>query len=133
MTDPNDPPNFDPGKYTPLAAEEAAMKSGRWRMIVGMIVAVAAVIAGFVWFVAGDEKVAAASNYGRALNGAHQEHVEAFWSCALSGEQIKDLRTESELAAQLNGRAAGGRDRYATQLRERCGAPCARAPFDEMG
>lgn len=114
------------GGFTPLAPiggpsleeEEKALKSGRGRMIVGMIVAVAALLGGLVWFVMQGQP----SEYGqlgRQINGMRADHFDAFWACALPREDLRDIDRADQLIGEISERSATARP-YAQHVRNEC-------------
>jgi hypothetical protein len=57
---------------------------------------------------------------GRKVNGLRQAHFDQFWACALSGKNLSDLKSNTDLIGQLDGRAAQGGKAYADHLRSKC-------------
>ena len=102
-----------------LEDEERAMKGGRWRMIVGMIVAVAASVALLAWFLAGDDSEQYRT-FGRNVNGADGEHFNQFWGCALQNVDLRNLNKAEDLVAQIHRRAQQGTKRYTAAIDQRC-------------
>ena len=114
------------GGFTPLTPiggpsleqEEKALRSGRGRMLAGMVVAVLAAAAGLVWFVSSSGP----SEYGqlgRQINGMRAEHFDAFWACALPREDLRDLRNDQQLRSEIAERAVQPRP-YAQHVRTQC-------------
>lgn len=114
------------GGFTPLTPiggpsleqEEKALRSGRGKMLAGMIAAVLAAAAGLAWFVS----TSGPSEYGqlgRQINGMRGEHFDAFWACALPREDLRDLRSNEQLVAEVAERAAQPRA-YAAHVRTQC-------------
>jgi hypothetical protein len=60
------------------------------------------------------------SQYGRNINGLRIEHFDAFWGCALRGENVAEISDNAMLTAAINRRAANGRGNYARQVRDEC-------------
>ena len=101
-----------------LEQEEKALRSGRGKMVAGMAVAVLAAVAGLVWFVS----ASGPSEYGqlgRQINGMRAEHFDAFWACALPREDLRDIRNDQQLRAEIAERAVQPRA-YATHVRTQC-------------
>lgn len=115
-------PNLGPvptSRGPSLEEEEKAMRSGRWRMIVVALLAIGAAVGGLAWWIASDQP----SPYGQIgsqINGMKAEHFDAFWSCALQGTRVNDLRSDQDLRYNINKRASSAPGRYATHVREQC-------------
>jgi hypothetical protein len=83
-----------------LEEEERAMKSGRGRMLVAGAAAVIAAIAALGWFMSSSGQ----SEYGQVgqqVNGMRSQYFDAFWSCALPREDVRDVDTADELKAAI--------------------------------
>lgn len=114
------------GGFTPLTPiggpsledEERALKSGRGKMIVAMIAAVAVGVGGLVWFV-GSQQPSEYGQIGRQINGLRADHFDAFWACALPRQDLRDLRTNEQLQREISERAASPRA-YALHVRNEC-------------
>lgn len=128
------------GGFSPLAPsggpsleqEERALRSGRGRMIAAMVAAVLAAAAGLAWFVS----TSGPSEYGqlgRQINGMRAGHFDAFWACALPREDLRDLRNDQRLRAEIAERAAQPRA-YASHVRSQCMVLLDEhlAPLDEL-
>ena len=101
-----------------LEQEEKALRSGRGKMLAAMAAAVLAAVAGLVWFVS----TSGPSEYGqlgRQINGLRAAHFDAFWACALPREDLRDLRNDRQLRAEIAERAAQPRA-YASHVRTQC-------------
>ena len=127
MSDPNDNlgvgggmPPINPLGGPSLEAEEKAIRSGKGRMMAGMIVAVIIAAVGIVFVVASGGEDDTWSNFGRSVNGFRQTQFNPFWGCALRGANLDDIRNNSDLAAQIHRRASQGRARYARHVRDEC-------------
>lgn len=114
------------GGFTPLTPvggpsleqEERAMKSGRGRMMFGMILAVVAAIAGLAWFVA-RQQPSPYGALGRQINGMRGEHFDAFWACALPRADLRDIDRADQLIGEIAERAGTPRA-YAQHVRNEC-------------
>lgn len=114
------------GGFTPLTPlggpsleeEERAMKAGRGRMIVAMIAAVLAAVAGLAWFVARQQPNPYGA-LGRAINGMRGEHFDAFWACALPRADLRDIDRADQLIREIATRSATPRA-YAQHVRTEC-------------
>jgi len=115
-----------PGGFTPLTPiggpsleqEEKALKSGRGRMMAGMIAAVLVAILGFAWFVMQGQP----SEYGqlgRQINGMRADHFDAFWACALPRADLRDIDRADQLIRAISERSGTARP-YAQHVRNEC-------------
>jgi len=127
MADPSDnlgvggeaPPSSPLGGAS-LEDEEKAMRKGKGRMMVGMIVAVLLAIGAIVLVMISGGQDEAYSNWGRHINGVRLAHFDAFWGCTLQGANLADIRDNTELLRQIDVRATQGGARYATHVQETC-------------
>lgn len=99
--------------------EERALRSGRGRMLAGMIAAVVLVLVGVIWVLrpSGDETY---RTFGRNVNGFDREYFDAFWSCALKGADLRNIRSDRDLLGNLHRRGIQGGQRYGALVKERC-------------
>jgi hypothetical protein len=103
-----------------LNDEEAAMRKGRagsLAILVGLGVA-AAVGLGFL--MSGDDEARVYGEIGRKVNGLERAHFGQFWGCALQGENLADLRSNSDLTTHVNGRGLERGRSYGVHVREKC-------------
>jgi hypothetical protein len=103
-----------------FADEEAALKRGQSGLFGALAVIVALVAVG-MWLLVGqgdDERVY--GELGKQINGLKQAHFDQFLGCALSGANLKDVKTNTDLAAQLSGRARERGRAYGLYLRDAC-------------
>ncbi len=115
----------DQGGFTPIAPgpsledEERAMKSGRGRMIAGMVVAIAAAVGGFAFYLSegGESEYAV---IGRSINGIDGEKFDQFWACALPRAELDEIRNNDQLRDAIVQRARTAPRRYAQHVRETC-------------
>lgn len=128
MTDPNDDVQLGAGAPSPLGSplgptghsleeDEKAMKSGRGRMIAGMVGAVVLAIGAFIFSISGGEDETYAT-FGRNINRLDAEGFDAFWGCAFQGNE--EVHNNQELAEALVARATRGRARYGRLLHDQC-------------
>jgi hypothetical protein len=103
-----------------LEDEEKAMQSGKWRMVVGMIVAVVAAIALLGWFLTQGGDTDTYRTFGQNVNGARQAHFDQFYGCALRGVDLRNLNKTQDLVDQIHRRAQQGQKRYAGLVNEQC-------------
>ncbi|MDQ3033097.1 MAG: hypothetical protein M3Y87_11815 [Myxococcota bacterium] len=114
------------GGFTPLTPiggptleeEERALKSGRGKMIAGMVFAVLIAVGGLIWFV-GSQQPSEYGQIGRQINGMRADHFDAFWACALPRADLRDIRNDQQLRTEIARRAASPRP-YAQHVRSEC-------------
>jgi hypothetical protein len=103
-----------------LADAEVALRKGRASSVLVLVAFGSALVGALVFLIGGDDQARVFGEIGRQINGAKHAHFDQFWACALPGENIADLGSNTELAAQIEGR---GRERgraYGVHLRDRC-------------
>jgi hypothetical protein len=104
-----------------LDAEEKAMKSGKGGMIAGSIIVVLLLVAAGAWAMMSGGDADQYGNFGRTVNGNHSTYWLQFWACSLQNATAYDgVRTNDDLAAVLDQRAARGTNRYGGMVRDRC-------------
>ncbi|MDD9942567.1 MAG: hypothetical protein OXU20_16120 [Myxococcales bacterium] len=103
-----------------LADQEAAMKKGKGRSLV-LFVAFGALLVGLLFFLmgGGDER-RVYSELGRKINRVKLEGFDRFWGCALKGEDLRTIKSNTDLTYHLMGRAARVGRPYAQHLRDSC-------------
>jgi hypothetical protein len=102
------------------AEDEAGFKRGRGSMLLGLLLAGALGLGGVWRLLSGGDDARVYGELGRKINGLRQAHFDQFWTCALSGQDLHDLNSNTELMSQLDGRAAQGGKAYAVHLRDAC-------------
>ena len=103
-----------------FANDEAALKRGRGGAF-GVLAVIFTLAAAGLWFLVGDgDDARVYGELGKQLNGLKRAQFDQFWGCALPGENLAEIKTNTELAAQLEGRAAERGQRYALHLRDGC-------------
>jgi len=113
------------GQDTPLLTgslgdEEAAMRKGRagsLAILVGLGVAAAV---GLALLMSGDDEARVYGEIGKKVNGLERAHFGQFWGCALQGENLSDLRSNSDLSTHVNGRGLERGRSYGVYVRETC-------------
>jgi hypothetical protein len=105
-----------------LAEDEAAFKRGRGSMLFGLLLALGLAAFGAWQFLSGGDDARVYGELGRKINGVRQLQFDEFWGCALDGQDLHELKNNTDLTTELAARAAaGGRD-YARYLRDQCAA-----------
>jgi hypothetical protein len=102
------------------AEDEAGFKRGRGRMLVGLGLAGLLAVTGLWLLLSRGDEARVYGELGRKINGLRAAHFDQFWACALPGEDLHDLKSNADLTAQLDDRAANGGMAYAHYLREAC-------------
>lgn len=104
-----------------FADDEAALKRGK-SGVVGILAAIFAIGLAGLWFVMSDgDDARVYGGLGKQLNGLKQAHFDQFWSCALPGANLASIKTNTDLATQLEGRGSERGQAYALHLRECAG------------
>lgn len=109
-----------PGSLGSLAEDEAALKQGKGGMLVGLAITGVAVLAGLFVLLSGGDEARVYGELGKKINGLRQANFDQFWGCALQGEVLKDIKTNTDLIAQIDGRAVDHGAAYAVHLRDKC-------------
>jgi len=100
-------------------AEEKALKKGRGRMMAAMIGGVLAALAALAFFMAPDERETY-REFGKKVNGLDEQYFDAFWACAFQNVDLRNLRTNEDLEAQIQRRSGQATKRYGAYVRDRC-------------
>ena len=122
MAEPTNAPLGSPlGAGPSLEDEEKAMRSGKGRMLAMMIFAVVASGAALTWYVFQGDAANSYREFGKTVNGIHNEQWLKFWECSLqSGAAYGRLRSNADLKTALDQRATRGGLRFARLVRETC-------------
>jgi hypothetical protein len=104
-----------------LADEERAIAGGggRGTMLAAIVIFGLLSLAGLV-FVLRSGGESEYSPLGRQLNGMRQEHFDAFWSCALPREDLRDLAGAPQVVEAVTDRAHSSPHAYAQLVRTTC-------------
>jgi hypothetical protein len=108
------------GSRTQLAEDEAGFKRGRGWTLLGLSLAVALGLTGLWHLLSGGDDARVYGELGRKINGVRSAHFDPFWACALSGQNLHDLKNNADLTDQLDARATHDGAAYALYLRDRC-------------
>jgi hypothetical protein len=103
-----------------LADEEAAMRSGRGRILIGWAAFGIAAVVGLAVFLGGEDEGRVYRDLGKQINGLKQAKFDLFWGCALKGAVLRDLKSNTELAFEIDGRGQKGRRNYAAHVKKEC-------------
>jgi hypothetical protein len=103
-----------------LADDEAALQKGKAGSLVAVGLLGLVVLGGLFYLMGGEDQARVYGDIGKRVNGLKQASFDSFWSCALSGEDLRDVSSNTELTARLDGLGRDGGRRYAVTLREAC-------------
>jgi hypothetical protein len=103
-----------------LADDEAALQKGKGGSLIAVGLLGIAVLAGLFYLMGGEDEARVYGDIGKRINGLKQASFDQFWSCALSGEDLRDVSSNTELIARLDGLGRDGGSRYAETLRKAC-------------
>lgn len=101
------------------ALEDAkAFNKGKGKLLFGMIALAVSALAAFGWYLV-SEQPNPYSGLGRQVNGLRGEFFDGFWTCALPGALLSDIKSDADLRAELHQRGTAG-TRYGQHLTEDC-------------
>lgn len=103
-----------------LSEQEAEMRKGRLPMLAGMVGIVVIIVVGSFFLLREDDEKLAYSEVGKAVNGIKLEYFDGFWGCALKGVNLRDIKSNDALIAQINQRGARAASVYGQLLRQNC-------------
>jgi hypothetical protein len=109
-----------PGSLGSIADDEAALKQGRGGTLAMLGVLAVVALGGAFMLLSGDDEARVYRELGKKINGLRQAHFDQFWACALQGELLKDIKTNTDLTAQIDGRASDHGAAYALHVRDKC-------------
>ena len=115
-----DTPEFDNvGLSDRGALEDAkAFNKGKGRLLFAMLGLLLLAVLAFGWYLVQDQPNPY-SELGKQVNGLRGQHFDGFWTCALPGKRLVELKSDADLRAELHTRAEAGA-RYADHLRSKC-------------
>jgi hypothetical protein len=103
-----------------LADDEAALRKGKAGSLIAVSVLGLAVVGGLLYLMGGEDQARVYGDLGKQINGLKQASFDQFWSCALQGEDLRDVTSNTELMARLDGLGRDGGRRYAENMRKAC-------------
>jgi hypothetical protein len=103
-----------------FAEDEAALKKGKGGVVGAVAVIVVLLGAGLWLLMGGNDEARVYGELGKQLNGLKQAHFDQFWGCALPSTNLATIKTNTDLAAQLDGRASERGQQYGAHLRDKC-------------
>jgi len=103
-----------------LADDEAALRKGKAGSLFAVGVLGLAVLGGLFYLMGGEDQARVYGDLGKQINGLKQSSFDNFWSCALQGEDLRDVTSNTELVARLDTLGRDGGREFAKNLREAC-------------
>lgn len=103
-----------------LADEEAAMRKGKGGTLALMGALGVALLAGLALVMTGGDEERVYGEIGKRINGVKQANFDQFWGCALQGANLRDIKTNADLAFQIDVRALERGRAYGLHLRDNC-------------
>lgn len=115
-----DTPEFDNlGLSDRSALEDAkAFNKGKGRLLFAMLGLLLVAVLGFGWYLVQDQPNPY-GELGKQVNGLRGQYFDGFWTCALPGKRLVDLKSDADLRSELHMRATA-RGRYAEHLSSKC-------------
>jgi hypothetical protein len=103
-----------------FADDEAALKRSKGGVF-GALAVILVLAAAGLWFLMGrGDDARVYGELGKQLNGLKRSHFDMFWGCALPGANVSEIKTNTELASEVEGRARERGQNYALHLRDKC-------------
>lgn len=103
-----------------LEQEQAALRKGRGRMLAGILFSVLVAVGGLAALTLGSDEERVYREIGKKVNGSKVAHFDSFWACAFPGYNVRNMKNNEQLWAQLDLRASSGPSRYARHVRDTC-------------
>lgn len=103
-----------------LADDEAALKKGKAGSLIAVSVLGLALLGGLFYLMGGEDTARVYGDIGKQINGLKSASFDQFWSCALQGEDLRDVTSNTELISRLNTLGRDGGREFAKNLREAC-------------
>lgn len=103
-----------------LADDEAALRKGKAGSLIAVSVLGLAVLGGLLYLMGGEDQARVYGDLGKQINGLKQASFDQFWSCALQGEDLRDVTSNTELGARLDMLGRDGGRKFAENLRQAC-------------
>ena len=115
-----DTPQFGARDISDRAALEdaKAFNKGKGPLLFAMLGMLALALLGFGWYLVQDQPNPY-GELGKQINGLRGQYFDGFWTCALPGKQLGELKNDGDLRAELHtrGEALG---RYGAHLSGKC-------------
>lgn len=103
-----------------LADEEAALRKGKAGSLVAVGVLGVVLLVGLFYLMGGEDQARVYGDLGKQINGVKQSGFDQFWSCALQGEDLRDVSSNTELVARLDGLGRDGGAKFGENLKGAC-------------
>lgn len=101
------------------ALEDAkAFNKGKGKLLFGMLGLLSLALAAFGWYLVQDQPNPY-GELGKQVNGLRGQYFDGFWTCALPGKRLTELKNDQDLRAELDTRAAA-KERYGQHLSNKC-------------
>lgn len=103
-----------------LQDEGAAMKKGKGAPLVLLGLFFVVLLGGLFFLMGGDDDRRVYTELGRKINHVKLEGFDRFWGCALHGENLKEIKSNTQLSYQVMRRASELGQAYGVHLRDEC-------------
>jgi hypothetical protein len=115
-----DTPNFGSPELSnqDLLEDAKAFNKGKGKLLFGMVFFVLVAVLGFAFYLVQDQPNPY-GELGKQVNGLRGQYFDAFWTCALPGKRLSELKSDADLRAELDARAESGA-RYGQHLTRDC-------------
>lgn len=101
------------------ALEDAkAFNKGKGALLFVMLGLLALALLGFGWYLVQDQPNPY-GELGKQVNGLRGQYFDGFWTCALPGKRLSELKNDGELRAELHTRGEA-LARYGQHLSSKC-------------
>ena len=101
------------------ALEDAkAFNKGKGKLLFSMIGFLLLAVAAFACYLVQDQPNPY-GELGKQVNGLRGQYFDGFWTCALPGKRLVELKNDQDLRTELDGRAAA-KERYGQHLSNKC-------------
>jgi hypothetical protein len=101
------------------ALEDAkAFNKGKGPLLVAMLGLLALAVLSFGWYLVQDQPNPY-GELGKQVNGLRGQYFDAFWTCALPGKRLTELKNDGDLRAELHTRGEA-LARYGQHLSGKC-------------
>ena len=103
-----------------LADDEAALRKGKAGSLIAVGVLGAVLLGGLFYLMGGEDQARVYGDLGKQINGLKQSSFDQFWSCALQGEDLRDVSSNTELMSRLDGLGRDGGAKFGDNLKNAC-------------
>jgi hypothetical protein len=115
-----DTPQFGERDVSDRAALEdaKAFNKGKGSLLFVMLGLLALALVGFGWYLVQDQPNPY-GELGKQINGLRGQYFDGFWTCALPGKRLSELKNDGDLRAELHTRGEA-LARYGQHLSSKC-------------